>query len=64
VRIAGPIDNGWRVVNVAPSQEEFEVFAREQLIPGASSTGMINYATLNLLSGEARQMCVSPPCCS
>ncbi len=28
-----PIDNGWRVVNVAPSHEQFEVFAHEQLIP-------------------------------
>ena len=33
MHIAGPIDNGWRVVNVVPSQEGFEVFAREQLIP-------------------------------
>jgi hypothetical protein len=32
VHIAGLIDNGWRVVNVVPSQEEFEVFARRQLI--------------------------------
>jgi len=33
VHLAGPTDNGWRVVNVVPSQEQFEVFAREQLIP-------------------------------
>jgi hypothetical protein len=30
--LAGPIENGWRVVNVVPSQDEFEEFAREQLI--------------------------------
>jgi hypothetical protein len=33
VHIAGPSENGWRVINVVPSQEQFEVFAREQLIP-------------------------------
>jgi hypothetical protein len=33
VHLAGPTDSGWRVVNVVPSQEQFEVFAREQLIP-------------------------------
>lgn len=39
MHIAGPIDNGWRVVNVVPSQEEFEVFAREQLIPATQQEG-------------------------
>ena len=33
VHLAGPTESGWRVVNVVPSQEQFEVFAREQLIP-------------------------------
>ena len=29
VHIAGPSENGWRVINVVPSQEQFEAFARE-----------------------------------
>ena len=33
VHIAGPSEIGWRVINVVPSQEQFEAFAREQLIP-------------------------------
>jgi hypothetical protein len=33
LHIAGPTDSGWRVVNVVPSQEQFEAFAREELIP-------------------------------
>ena len=33
VHLAGPSEGGWRLVNVVPSQEQFEVFAREQLIP-------------------------------
>jgi hypothetical protein len=33
LHIAGPIESGWRIVNVVPSQEEFEAFAREQLAP-------------------------------
>jgi hypothetical protein len=33
VHLAGPTDTGWRIVNVVPSQEQFETFAREQLVP-------------------------------
>jgi hypothetical protein len=33
VHLAGPTENGWRVINVVPSQEQFKAFAREQLIP-------------------------------
>jgi len=31
VHIAGPTEGGWRVLNVATSQEQFESFARELL---------------------------------
>lgn len=33
IHIAGPTDSGWQVINVVPSREEFETFAREKLIP-------------------------------
>ena len=33
MHLAGPVENGWRVVNVVPSQQESEDFAREQLLP-------------------------------
>jgi hypothetical protein len=33
IHIAGPTEEGWRIVNVVPSQEEFERFAREKLGP-------------------------------
>lgn len=39
MHVAGPTENGWRVVNVIPSQELFEVFAREQLLPAAQAAG-------------------------
>jgi hypothetical protein len=39
VHIAGPIEGGWRVVNVVPSQEEFETFAREKLRPAFEQAG-------------------------
>ena len=39
VHIAGPSGNGWQVVNVVPSQEQFETFAREQLLPAARRVG-------------------------
>ena len=32
MHLAGPTENGWRVVNVVPSQQESEDFAREQLL--------------------------------
>jgi hypothetical protein len=31
--LAGPTDVGWRIINVVPSQEQFEAFAREKLFP-------------------------------
>ena len=33
VHIAGPSEIGWRIINVVPSQEQFEAFARDQLFP-------------------------------
>lgn len=39
LHLAGPTENGWRVVNVVPSQEEFEAFGREQLLPAAWQAG-------------------------
>jgi hypothetical protein len=33
LHVAGPTETGWRIVNVVPSQEQFEAFAREQLGP-------------------------------
>jgi hypothetical protein len=33
VVLAGPTDVGWRIINVVPSQEQFEAFAREKLFP-------------------------------
>src|SRR5260370_42521287 len=39
VHIAGPAGNGWEVVNVVPSQGQFETFAREQLLPAAQQAG-------------------------
>jgi hypothetical protein len=41
VHIAGPSENGWRIVNVVPSQEQFEAFAREQLIPAVRQAGNV-----------------------
>jgi hypothetical protein len=33
MHMAGPTETGWRIVNVVPSKEGFEAFAREQLGP-------------------------------
>ena len=39
LHLAGPIEGGWRVVNVVPSQEQFEAFARERLGPAFEQAG-------------------------
>ena len=40
VHVAGPSENGWRIVNVVPSQEQFETFARERLRPALQQVGL------------------------
>lgn len=39
MHLAGPIEGGWRVVNVVPSQEQFEAFASERLRPAFEQAG-------------------------
>jgi hypothetical protein len=39
MHVAGPSENGWRVVNVVQSQEQFEAFARERLLPATQAVG-------------------------
>jgi hypothetical protein len=39
LHVAGPTENGWRIVNVVPSQEQFELFARQRLRPGLQQVG-------------------------
>ena len=37
--IAGPIDNGWRVISVWESDEQFQQFRDEKLIPAMKEGG-------------------------
>jgi hypothetical protein len=39
VHIAGPTESGWRIINVVPSQEQFEAFARDRLAPVLQQVG-------------------------
>jgi len=39
MHLAGPTENGWRVVNIVQSQEQFEAFAREKLVPATQEVG-------------------------
>ncbi len=39
MHVAGPTENGWRVVNVVQSREQFEAFARERLLPATQRVG-------------------------
>jgi hypothetical protein len=49
MHMAGPTETGWRIVNVVPSQEGFEAFARDQLGP-----------TLQQLEGVTPEMTFFP----
>jgi hypothetical protein len=39
VHIAGPVDNGWRVITVWDSDERFQQFRDETLIPAMREAG-------------------------
>jgi hypothetical protein len=39
VHIAGPVDNGWRVITVWDSDQQFEQFRNEKLIPAIREIG-------------------------
>jgi hypothetical protein len=39
VHIAGPIDNGWRVITVWDSEEQFQQFRNEKLVPAIREVG-------------------------
>jgi hypothetical protein len=39
VHIAGPVDNGWRVITVWDSEEQFQQFRNEKLIPAIREAG-------------------------
>ena len=39
VHIAGPVENGWRVITVWESEERFHQFRNEQLIPAMREVG-------------------------
>jgi hypothetical protein len=39
LHIAGPIDNGWRVITVWDSDERFQQFRNETLIPAMREAG-------------------------
>ena len=40
VRIAGPVEGGWRVISVWESQEAYEAFRRNQLTPAVQQMGI------------------------
>ncbi len=40
LRLAGPMDGGWRIITVWETQEAFETFQREVLRPALQRLGM------------------------
>jgi hypothetical protein len=40
VRLAGPVEGGWRVISVWESQEAYDAFRRDQLAPAIQQMGI------------------------
>lgn len=56
--VAGPIEDGWMVVDVWESTEAFEKFLAEDLIPAARATGFfaslpVTFPAYNIVEGPA-----------
>lgn len=46
--IAGPTDGGWRVITVWDSDEQFQQFRNETLIPAIQATGRADRVSPNI----------------
>jgi hypothetical protein len=64
LHLAGPVPTGWRVINVVPSQEQFESFSRDQLGPAAQRAGdalpQVSSFPLHKLIRASRNVPASP----
>ena len=50
--IAGPIDDGWRVITVWDSEDQFQRFRDEALIPTLQDTGHGDRIAPSITTGE------------
>lgn len=39
LHLAGPTEDGWRAINVVQSRDQFDAFARDQLLPAVQEAG-------------------------
>jgi hypothetical protein len=56
LHIAGPIDNGWRVITVWDSDEHFQQFRDEKLIPALREVGEEGRIAPNISTGPVHRV--------
>jgi hypothetical protein len=56
VHIAGPTDDGWRVITVWESEERFQQFREEALIPALQDSGYGDRVAPEITTGEVYKL--------
>lgn len=56
VHIAGPIEGGWRVITVWDSEEQFQRFRDEKLIPALAETGQADRAAPQIKADQVHRL--------
>jgi hypothetical protein len=56
IHIAGPIENGWRVITVWDSEEQFQQFRNEKLIPAMREAGSEDRIAPSISSNEVHRL--------
>jgi hypothetical protein len=56
IHIAGPIENGWRVITVWDSEEQFQQFRNEKLIPAMREAGSEDRIAPSISANEVHRL--------
>ena len=56
VHVAGPVENGWRVITVWDSEEQFQQFRSEKLIPAIRDVGGEERIAPNVTTNPAHRV--------
>jgi hypothetical protein len=59
LHLAGPIEGGWQVITVWDSEDHFQQFRTEQLIPALQESGEGNRVAPNVKANEVYRLVTS-----
>jgi len=60
VHIAGPVENGWRVITVWDSHDQFEDFRDETLIPAIRAAGADDHSAEKISTNPVHNLMTHP----